>query len=193
MFKKVTFIFSQNPSIWVPLDYSRPRKSKWEILSWPGTPRTLRTLTCGGHFVFFVPNPYNMGVYGLPGTPTVKIWHFELTQDHLDTDDTKGMRSGGPFVFCSQPLQYECLRTPWTPTVKIWHLEQACFLTFSKKLKPKKTQGSKKLKETSAQNSIIIFLWIFVLKIAKKPQHTCWNLNFLPKEGLLTRKKYAAL
>ena len=115
------------------------------------------------------------------------------TQDHLDTDDTKGMRSGGPFVFCSQPLQYECLRTPWTPKVKIWHLEQACFLTFSKKLKPKKTQGSKKLKETSAQNSIIIFLWIFVLKIAKKPQHTCWNLNFLPKEGLLTRKKYAAL
>ena len=28
-----------------------------------------------------------MGVYGLPGT--VKIWHFELTQDHLDTDDTE--------------------------------------------------------------------------------------------------------
>ena len=31
-----------------------------------------------------------MGVYGLPGT--VKIWHFELTQDHLDTDVTEGMR-----------------------------------------------------------------------------------------------------
>ena len=26
--------------------------------------------------IFFVPNPYNMGVYGLPGTPIVKIWHF---------------------------------------------------------------------------------------------------------------------
>ena len=36
-----------------------------------------------------------MGVYGLPWTPAVKIWQFDLTQDHLDpedTEDTKGMR-----------------------------------------------------------------------------------------------------
>ena len=32
-------------------------------------------------------------------------------------------------------------------------LIQACFLTFSKKLKTQKTQGSKKLKKISAQNS----------------------------------------
>ena len=50
-----------------------------------------------------------MGVYGLPGT--VKIWHFELTQDHLDTDVTEGMRRSLR-LFCSQPLQYGCL---WTP------------------------------------------------------------------------------
>ena len=41
------------------------------------------------HFVFFVRNPDNMGVNRLPWTPTVKICHFELTQDHLDTDATK--------------------------------------------------------------------------------------------------------
>ena len=33
-----------------------------------------------------------MGVYGLPWTPAVKIWKFELTQDQLDTEDTKGMQ-----------------------------------------------------------------------------------------------------
>ena len=26
---------------------------------------------CGGHFAFFVPNPYNMGVYGLAWTPAM--------------------------------------------------------------------------------------------------------------------------
>ena len=43
-----------------------------------------------GHFVFSVPNPYNMGVYGLPRTPAVKILHFELTQDQLVTEATEG-------------------------------------------------------------------------------------------------------
>ena len=42
---------------------------------------------------------------------TVKIWHFELTQDQLDTDVTEGMRRSLR-LFCSQPLQYGCL---WTP------------------------------------------------------------------------------
>ena len=56
----------------------------------------------------FVPNPYNMGVYGLPWTPAVKIWHFELTQN---PEDTEGMRRS-LCIFCSKPLQYGCL---WTP------------------------------------------------------------------------------
>ena len=50
-----------------------------------------------------------MGVYGLPGT--VKIWHFELTQDHLDTDVTEGMLRSLR-LFCSQPQQYGCQQTP---------------------------------------------------------------------------------
>ena len=59
----------------------------------------------GGHFVYLVPNPYNMGVYGLPWTPAVKIWKFDLTQDpDLDPEDTEGMQWS--------PLQYWCL---WTP------------------------------------------------------------------------------
>ena len=37
--------------------------------------------------------------------------------------------------------------------VGLMFLMQACFLTFSKKLKPKKIQGSTKLKEISDQNS----------------------------------------
>ena len=70
---------------------------------------------CGGHFVFFVPNPYNMGVYGLPWSPAIKIFHVELTQDHLETEDTEGnQRSLCPF--CSNPLQNGCLLTPLDPT-----------------------------------------------------------------------------
>ena len=34
---------------------------------------------CGGPYNSFVTNPYNMGFYGLPWTPAIKIWHFELT------------------------------------------------------------------------------------------------------------------
>ena len=63
-----------------------------------------------GHF-FFVPNPNNMGVYRLPWTQAIKIWHFELTQDHLETEDSKGMRR----LLCfssSKPLQHGCLQTP---------------------------------------------------------------------------------
>ena len=71
------------------------------------------------HFVFFVRNPNNMGVNRLPWTPKVKIWHFELTQDHLDTDDTKVTS------FFSKSIQYGCLRygLPWTQAIKIWHFE----------------------------------------------------------------------
>ena len=32
-------------------------------------------------FCLFVPNPYNVVVYGIPWTPATKICHFELTQD----------------------------------------------------------------------------------------------------------------
>jgi len=64
---------------------------------------------------FFVPNPYNMGVYGLPWTPAVKIWYFGLTQDHLGTEDAEGVRRS-LCLLCSIPLHYECLRTPLDPS-----------------------------------------------------------------------------
>ena len=36
---------------------------------------------------------------------TVKIWHFELTQDHLDTDVTEGMqRSLRLFLFATPTI-----------------------------------------------------------------------------------------
>ena len=60
----------------------------------------------------FCSKPYNMGVYGLPWTPAVKIWHFGLTQDHLDTEDIKGMqRSLCPFLF-QTPTIWVCMDSP---------------------------------------------------------------------------------
>ena len=47
----------------------------------------------------FVPNPYNMGFYQLPWTPATKICHFELTQDHLNTEDAKGTKITLSFLF----------------------------------------------------------------------------------------------
>ena len=47
---------------------------------------------CIGLLVSFALNPYRMGVYGLSWTQLVKIWHFELTRDHLDTEDTEGVQ-----------------------------------------------------------------------------------------------------
>ena len=72
-------------------------------------------MVCEGHFAFFVQNPYNMGVYGLPWTSAVKIQHFELTQDHLDTEDTEGLQRSLCHS-CFKPLQYGCLRTPLAPS-----------------------------------------------------------------------------
>ena len=67
--------------------------------------------------MFFVLNPCNMSVYGLPWTPTVKICHFELTQDHLDTDDTKVT------FFVPNPYNMGVYGLPWTQAIKIWHFE----------------------------------------------------------------------
>ena len=33
-----------------------------------------------------------LGTNGLPWTPAVKIWQFDLTLDHLDPEDPEGMR-----------------------------------------------------------------------------------------------------
>ena len=97
-----------------------PPQSRFDILSWLRTTWTLRTpRVCGGHFAFFVRNPYNMGVYGLPWTPAVKIWQFDLTQDHLDPEDPEGMRRS-LCLFCSKPLQYGCLWTRMDPSNDFW-------------------------------------------------------------------------
>ena len=113
----------QTPTIWVSDDSSEPQQSRFGILGSLRTTWTLRTpRVCGGHFVFFVPNPYNMGVYGLPWTLAVKIWQFDLTQDHLDPEDTEGMRRS-LCSFCSKPLQYGYLWTPLEPSsqdLAIW-------------------------------------------------------------------------
>ena len=69
------------------------------------------------HFVFFVRNPNNMGVNRLPWTPTVKICHFELTQDHLDTDSTKVT------FFVPNSYNMGVYGLPWTQAIKIWHFE----------------------------------------------------------------------
>ena len=61
--------------------------------------------------------PGNMGTNELPWTPTSKIWHFELTQDHLDTEDTEGNRRS-LCLFFSKPLQYGCLWTPLDPHIQ---------------------------------------------------------------------------
>ena len=88
--KNPDFFFRWNSTYWVPMDSPGPQHPRFDISSWLRTTWTLRKpRVCGGHFAFFVPNPYNMGVYGLPWTPAVKIWQFKLTQDNLDTE---GMR-----------------------------------------------------------------------------------------------------
>ena len=56
-----------------------------------------------------------LGTNGLPWTPAVKIWQFDLTLDHLDPEDPEGMRRSLCF-FCSKPLQYGCLWTPLDPS-----------------------------------------------------------------------------
>ena len=102
--------------MWVPMNSPGPPQPRFDILSWPRTTWTLRTPRVPrGHFVLFVPNPYNMGVYELPWTPATKIWHFELTQDHLDTEDTEGNQRSLCHL-CFKPLQYRCLLTPLGPS-----------------------------------------------------------------------------
>ena len=71
---------------------------------------------------FFVTKLHNMGTVGLLWTPGIKMGHFELTQDHLDPEDPKGMRRS-LCLFCSKPLQYGCLWTPLDPSsqdLAIW-------------------------------------------------------------------------
>ena len=73
------------------MDFRGPQQSRFGNLTSLRTTWTPRV--CGGHFAFFVPNPNNMGVYGLPWTPAVQSWQFDLTQDpDLDPEDTEGMQ-----------------------------------------------------------------------------------------------------
>ena len=59
-----------------------------------------------------------MGVCGLPWTPAVKIWQFDLTKDHLDPEDPEGIE--GHFVFfVPNPYNMDVYGLPWTPAVKI--------------------------------------------------------------------------
>ena len=64
--------------------------------------------------------PYNMCVYGLPLTPAIKVWHFELPWDPKDTEGI------WRYLFHCKLLQYECLWTPLTSAsaIKIRHFWQ---------------------------------------------------------------------
>ena len=63
-----------------------------------------------------------MGTNELPWTPTSKIWHLELTQDHLDTEDTEGNRRS-LCLFFPNPYNMGVYGLPWTPTSKIGQFE----------------------------------------------------------------------
>ena len=70
----------------------------------------------------FVTKPSNMSTVGFLGTPGNKIGHFELTQDHLDTEDTKGMRRS-LCLFVPNPYNMGVYGLAWTPAFKFWHFE----------------------------------------------------------------------
>ena len=61
------------------MDSPWPQQSRYYILSWLGTPRTLRV--CGGPFFILVTNSHNLSVYGLPLKQAIKIRQLELTWD----------------------------------------------------------------------------------------------------------------
>ena len=63
-YAKVTlpFLFKTR-TLWVFVDSPGPQQLRFIILSWLRTSWTLRPLrVCWGHSVFFVPNPYNLGI-----------------------------------------------------------------------------------------------------------------------------------
>ena len=73
-----------------------------------------------------------------------------LTTNAVTTTDKQGHLKQGQRCECPADLTTaEHLKRYYQSII----LSQAFFLTFSKKLKPKKTQGPTKLKEISAQNS----------------------------------------
>ena len=69
-----SYFFSQYPTIWVSMDSHHPQLSRFDILSWLGTPRTLRV--CGGPFIISDTKPHNVKVYGLPWTTAI-TWEPE--------------------------------------------------------------------------------------------------------------------
>ena len=104
----------QTPTKWVSTDYPVSQRSWFGILSWL---RTLRV--CGGPFVFFVPNPYNVGVYILPWTQAVimTFWASLGPQGHWGGWE-------GPFVsFVKNPYNMGVYGLPWTQAITILHFE----------------------------------------------------------------------
>ena len=145
-------ILLETPTIWVSTYSPGPQQSWFDILGWLWTPRTLRSPRVpGGPFAIFVRNPNNMCVYRLPWTPAIAIWHFELTQDHLNTEDTEGARRS-LCLSCSKPLQYGCLRTSLDPSYQDlsfwadsgppghWGCAEVTLLIYKSKQNPQKVQ-----------------------------------------------------
>ena len=105
----------QTPMISVGTNFPWPKHSRFDVLSWLATLRTPRL--CKGSSIF-LPNPYDVGVDGLPLIHVFKIFLADLGPWRQ-----RGARvCGNPSVFFAQNLynMSECLSTPLDPS--IWDL-----------------------------------------------------------------------
>ena len=100
----------QTPMILVGTNFPWPKHSRFDVLSWLATLRTPRL--CKGSSIF-LPNPYDVGVDGLPLIHVFKIW-FSCWLGTLRTARGEGVRKSF-CIFCSKPLQYErvFIDSPW--------------------------------------------------------------------------------
>ena len=112
----------QTTMISVGTNFPWPKHSRFDVLSWLATLRTPRL--CKGSSIF-LPNPYDVGVVGLPLIHVFKIW-FSCWHGTLKTARGEGVRKSF-CIFCSKPLQYErvFIDSPWPKHLRFdilgWH------------------------------------------------------------------------
>ena len=119
-FKILSFL--PTSTIWLSTDYPGPKQSRLYILSWLGTPRTLRTRVCRGPSAFFVPPTILLKAEVLPVTPT--IWVSIDSPGHQQSrfgifswlKTTWTLMTPRSLLFCSKSQQYGCLQTPLDPS-----------------------------------------------------------------------------
>ena len=90
------------------MDSPWPQQSRYYILSWLGTPRTLRV--CGGPFFILVTNSHNLSVYGLPLKQAIKIRQLA----DLGPTQWPLRVCGGPFfIFVTNLYNMVVYGLPW--------------------------------------------------------------------------------